>query len=153
MKRFLGLAIGVVLLIVMSSGVGAEGKSDLAEARKGTAKYHNVQKALKDGYLPTDEFVEVPGLGVMGYHYVNPKLIDEKVDTSAPEVLLYVPKANVGLQLVGVEYLSLTDNSLFGQNFDSPIPGVVPEYSLHVWIWKHNPNGMFSPFNPSIKYK
>ncbi|MEH7224439.1 hypothetical protein V7112_11590 [Bacillus sp. JJ1566] len=151
MKKLVSLIIGVVVLFVMSSVVGAEGKSEIAEARQGTAKYHNVQKALKDGYLPTDFFVEVPGLGVMGYHYVNPNLIDGVVDASSPEVLLYVPKGGGGLQLVGVEYLSETPNSLFGQEFDPP--GAVPEYSLHVWIWKNNPNGMFFPFNPSLKYK
>ncbi|MBB6451698.1 hypothetical protein HNQ94_000119 [Salirhabdus euzebyi] len=150
MKRLVSLLIGLVVLVVMSTGVGAEGKSELAEARKGTAKYHNVQKAIDDGYLPTDEFVSVPGLGVMGYHYVNPGLVDGEVDASSPEVLLYVPMKNGDVQLVGVEYLSTSeDSSLFGQQFDPP--GAVEEYSLHVWIWKHNPNGMFAHFNPSIK--
>jgi hypothetical protein len=21
-------------------------------------------------------------------------------------------------------------------------------YDLHVWLWKHNPSGLFAPFNP-----
>jgi hypothetical protein len=151
MKKIVSLVFTAVLLIALSSVVGAEGNSKLADARQGTAKYHDVQRAIADGYLPTDQFVAVPGLGVMGYHYVNPHLIDKEVNAAAPEALLYVPKGNGDLQLVGVEYLSDGPNSLFGQEFDGP--GAVPEHSLHVWIWKHNPEGMFAHFNPSIKVK
>lgn len=149
MKKLTGFIIGAALIFGMASAAGAQGKADLAEARQGTAKYHNVQKALQDGYLPTDEFVAVPGLGVMGYHYVKPSLIDSKVSASEPEALLYVPKNGGGVELVGIEYISTTPNKLFGQQFDPP--GAIPEYSLHAWIWKNNPSGMFFPFNPSIK--
>ena len=43
--------------------------------------------------------------------------------------------------------------SLLGQGFEldpPPAPGVPWHWSLHAWIWAHNPNGMFSPWNPSI---
>ncbi len=23
-------------------------------------------------------------------------------------------------------------------------------YDLHVWAWKHNPAGLFAPFNPKV---
>ena len=42
---------------------------------------------------------------------------------------------------------------LLGQGFEldpPPAPGVPWHWSLHVWIWAHNPSGMFSPWNPSI---
>jgi hypothetical protein len=27
----------------------------------------------------------------------------------------------------------------------------MPEhYDLHVWLWKHNPEGMFAQFNPRV---
>ena len=42
---------------------------------------------------------------------------------------------------------------LFGQEFHlSPPPakGVPWHWSLHAWIWAHNPSGMFSEWNPSI---
>lgn len=26
----------------------------------------------------------------------------------------------------------------------------LPHYQLHVWVWKNNPNGMYSPFNPNV---
>jgi hypothetical protein len=44
-------------------------------------------------------------------------------------------------------------SELLGQHFHlSPPPGLgVPwHWSLHVWIWAHNPSGMFSEWNPSI---
>jgi hypothetical protein len=25
-----------------------------------------------------------------------------------------------------------------------------PHYQLHVWVWKNNPNGMYTPFNPNV---
>ena len=151
MKKVVSLVFSIVLFVALSSVVGAAGKSELADARKGTAKYHDVQRAIDDGYEPSHELVAVPGLGVMGYHYINPLLVDKEVNAATPEVLLYVPKKNGDLQLVGVEYLSEGPNSLFGQEFDGP--GAVPQHSLHAWIWKNNPQGMFAPFNPSIKIK
>ena len=43
---------------------------------------------------------------------------------------------------------------LFGQTFDGPMPGHIPgmpwHWDLHVWVWAHNPTGMFQPWNPAI---
>lgn len=43
---------------------------------------------------------------------------------------------------------------LFGQTFDGPMPGHIPSmpwhWDLHVWVWKHNPAGMFSEWNPAV---
>ena len=43
---------------------------------------------------------------------------------------------------------------LFGQTFDGPMPGHNPQmpwhWDLHVWVWAHNPSGMFAQWNPSI---
>lgn len=42
---------------------------------------------------------------------------------------------------------------LLGQHFHlspPPAPGVPWHWSLHVWIWAHNPSGMFADWNPSI---
>jgi hypothetical protein len=25
-----------------------------------------------------------------------------------------------------------------------------PTYELHVWVWKHNPNGMYATTNPTM---
>ena len=44
---------------------------------------------------------------------------------------------------------------LFGHTFDGPMPGHIPtmpwHWDLHVWIWAHNPSGMFAEWNPSVQ--
>src|SRR3954470_16207418 len=53
----------------------------LADVRNATTKYHNVNEALKDGFLPESESVSVPGLGTMGIHYINySRMGDGKID-------------------------------------------------------------------------
>ena len=74
------------------------------------------------------------------------------------------PGAGGKLQLVAAEWFSpLTPElkgrpELFGRPFDGPMEGHHPlmphglhHYDLHVWLWKDNPAGMFSPTNPKIK--
>jgi hypothetical protein len=46
---------------------------------------------------------------------------------------------------------------VFGKAFDGPMEGHEPllprnlhHYDLHVWLWKENPAGLFSPTNPSV---
>lgn len=68
------------------------------------------------------------------------------------------------LRLVGAEFLVHGDGwdmtnpeapTFAGVAFDPPTdrsavmpPG--PFYTLHVWLWKENPDGMFAPFNPRV---
>ena len=137
----------------------AEVNQLIAATRAATAKYHDVDAALADGYIQGSPCVSHPTLGTMGFHYVNPAMIgDPSLDETKPEVLLYEPKANGELKLVAVEYLVPAMGprpSLFGQAFENgpPLPtpnGMVPTYALHAWVWQPNPTGMFSAFNPSV---
>ena len=82
----------------------------LSGVREATAKYHDVAKAIADGYMDpallAPACLEVPGVGTMGIHAVNMGLLmDQDVDPLRPEVLLYVPKQGGGFKLVGIEYL------------------------------------------------
>jgi hypothetical protein len=131
----------------------------LAKVRQATAKYHNLDQAIADGYLPTEVCVELPGVGGMGYHFANPALLeDDTVDPLFPEVLLY---ARIGgrLHLVAVEYVVFDTGQpapyLFGQRFDGPMPGHEPgmpvHYDLHAWLWHNNPDGIFAQYNPRIR--
>lgn len=139
---------------------------DLAALRRATARYHRVEVALDDGFLapPPEECVAAPP-GGMGYHYVNPGHMDLEIDATRPEALLYEPMANGKVRLVGAEFLVHGDGwdaanpgtlpSFAGVEFDPPMdraaaapPG--PFYTLHVWLWKDNPSGMFAPFNPRV---
>jgi hypothetical protein len=44
---------------------------------------------------------------------------------------------------------------LFGQRFDGPMEGHTPQmpwhWDLHAWIWQANPDGIFAPFNPTVR--
>jgi hypothetical protein len=31
------------------------------------------------------------------------------------------------------------------------MPTALSHYDLHVWLWKENPAGLFSPTNPAVK--
>ena len=47
---------------------------------------------------------------------------------------------------------------IFGQELGGPMEGHKPlmpdglhHYDLHVWLWRNNPEGVFSPTNPAVK--
>lgn len=127
------------------------------DVRKATARFHSTVQALKAGYQPDPHCVSVPSLGTMGYHWVNPDLMDAVFDPTKPEALLYAPDKNGNLKLVAVEYIVIDTGqarpTFAGQAFDNmgvPPLGTTPHWSLHVWLWETNPHGMFTPFNPSL---
>lgn len=177
MKRLLLslVIVGLVSGLLANFAVAAPGgvtDSDtlkaLAEVRQATARYHDVDAALADGYVPVGPCVEVPGLGGMGIHYVNFGLAaDGAVDPLAPEILLYVPQGK-GMKLVGVEYFVAIGPPgapvppdpppapiVLGQEMGGPFPGHgpgdPPHYDLHVWLWQGNPDGIFEEFNPNVR--
>jgi len=164
--RRLSLAAAVSTAVVASALVtttsGAQGADSLSVIRQVTAKYHDVDAALAAGYVPAGDCVASPA-GTMGVHYMKPSLMSQPVDLRRPPILLYVP-GDDGPRLVGVEYfkadadqdLSTDDDrpSLLGHEFDGPMEGhgggMPRHYDLHVWVWKHNPAGMFEEFNPAV---
>ena len=174
MKRIL-LTITISLTVIAAlAGVAyaATGTTDpqvlrdLAAVRQATAKYHDVNAALADGFVPTPHCIAEPGAGAMGIHYINPpRLMDSEVDILEPEILLYVESGD-GLKLVGVEYwfsIGAPDTPIpnpappapviFGRPLEGPMdahePGQPPHYDLHAWVWMANPSGIFAPFNPN----
>ncbi len=150
----------------------------LAEIKSATAKYHDLDAAVADGYQLDPHCVEHPILGAMGHHAVNPSRIGSTVIPSEPGVLVYELMKNGKYRLVAVEFLIPAavwdpENSgppMLGEvEFDdhteliwvedesgNPVQvnakGGPPfaHYQLHVWVWKNNPNGMYTPFNPNV---
>ena len=137
----------------IAPGIGAE----LAAARAATARYHDVEVAMEDGYVNTMRCVASPA-GAMGIHFVNFDLVGGTLDPTQPQALLYLPGPNGQLRLVGVEYIDFSgQGALFGQGFTDAVPnpdpeidGVIPNAALHVWLWQANPAGMFAAFNPNL---
>lgn len=128
----------------------------IAQVRAATAAYHNLDKAVADGFAPLTGCVSSPA-GAMGFHYGNETRInDPAIDYLEPEILVYAPGNNGKLKLVAVEYIVPApiwpggfENppSLFGLPFH---PGPPPLIVLHAWIWQHNPSGMFEDWNPTV---
>lgn len=164
---------------------GAETSAALAQVRRATAAFHDIDAAFQAGYrvwspdpFAPDATCASSPEGKMGYHLVNaplrgspvdPASADGVLDPERPEMLLYEKRADGKLHLVGVEYLvfkaawerehgaGAPNPQLLGQTvpFSShtfpPLTNhPVEHYELHVWIWKPNPNGMFSHWNPDI---
>lgn len=160
-----GLAVvGLAAVVPALAGDGAL-SPQLREVRAAVAKYHSFEQAERDGYTVAGEPCISSPFGTMGIHAVNPALLgDDAIDPRRPEVLLYVPKGNGKLELVGVEYWKADADqslgtagdrpSLFGRAFDGPMPGHNPQmpvhYDLHVWVAESNPSGVFALFNPAL---
>lgn len=132
----------------------------LLPAYLGAAPFQDVAVAEAAGWASTLETLgcfEQPGTGGMGVHWLNESLLDATVDAAQPEALVYEFDADGGIAgLVGHEYLVPLDAwtgdeppTLFGLDFH-PHP-VLPFWILHAYLWKDNPNGMFSDWNPAIR--
>lgn len=125
---------------------------ELALARASTAKYHNIQKALDDGYEDINLYIPQ-----MGWHFLHQGYLgDGAFEIDKPELLVYSEKPGGGYRLVAVEYavplaLSTTPPEGFTGNEDvwheNTTYGL---WTLHAWIWLHNPNGVFADFNPLV---
>jgi hypothetical protein len=175
MRALRHAAVGIVsaaALLVAAGPSGASTQSDLAAVRAATAQFANVVAAQAAGY---GLLVDAAGIacidnpaGGMGIHYVNVDLVlDPTLDPTKPEVLVYEPDKHGNLRLVAVEYVVFEADShsdgpptLFGQHFhrmpgaDESEPqnryGLPAFFELHVWLWKHNPSGMFEDWNPNV---
>jgi hypothetical protein len=189
----LGLAVPVVAAIALmpfgaSGGVtaaphdhsahdhptlDADMASELAQVRRATARFHDVDEALAAGYelgwvngsgvRIVGGCVAHPTAGAMGYHYFNAELMaDNGVDALAPEVLVYAPDGDGGLELAAVEWVvrSAQSNppgvaaapSVLGMEMHILVPPPGPAFYLtHAWIWAHNPAGMFADWNPEVR--
>jgi len=137
---------------VVVDDLGAATLQELAIARAATAKYHDVDQAIADGYINVNDYEAGEG-----FHYVKPSLIDGTFNPDEPEVLLYAPVPNENrLELVAVEYsvpLILTATPPSGFSGDADVwrrNEEIGVWELTAWVWLHNSNGMFAHTNPRV---
>jgi hypothetical protein len=91
-------------------------------------------------------------------------------DFRKPSILIYEPRSDGSLELVAVENLvfqrawkaagNVERPTFHGVPYDEMVddPATAideahmfePHFDRHVWIYRHNPNGMFAPFNPAV---
>jgi hypothetical protein len=164
--RALLLVVPATLAAALAGIAFAGSQDDLAELRNATAAYHDIEAAKAAGYtveLPqTDAYgggtcIANGAAGAMGIHLLSPGRVDGVLDAADPEVLLYERRPDDTLKLTGVEYVVAADTqpTLFGQpladtnlgRYGSPDVNV---WTLHAWVWKPNPRGMFDPWNSRV---
>ena len=139
-------AVLLLALATIASASDPATHKDLAAVRRATAAYHNVERAVADGYHPASACVPH-----MGFHYVRSIAPSgEELNTTVPNILVYAPQPNGRLRLVAVEYASWSPASLFDQALHPPGQNGPPFYTLHAWIWQANPDGTFAAHNPNI---
>lgn len=145
--------------------------AELLRVRANLDKYRDPIVAVHDGYLSSVACVEFKEggegrmhypAGGMGVHFLNLQLVGQPLDPTRPQVLIYEPVAG-RLQLAAAEWFVPTAAAggkhpvIFGEAFQGPMEGHDPiqpkglhHYDLHVWLWRHNPAGTFSPTNPAV---
>jgi hypothetical protein len=126
--------------------------------RRATARYHDLDAALADGFVFLHDCEVRPGEGAVGMLYVHmERLMDGVIDPSRPDALVYEPgrRASDRPQLVGVElavpYSLWTGTSaptFLGATFQPEDEFGV--FGLHVWVWRANPDGLFAEANPRV---
>lgn len=123
----------------------------------GTMGYHYVRPDLL-GLTHPSTWVNGKVNGTGTYTRVEP-----------PAILLYVPDGNGGLKLAAIEMLVFAAAWDAGHNHppmyrgreynymvDDPTTardeahGFMPHYDLHIWLFEHNPSGMYAQFNPAL---
>lgn len=130
---------GVVVLIAAILIVGLSGIG----AADGLGKYKDVNRAVEDGYNPPPpaEYC-VPNMGIhyLSFNPLTGEGLDDSVKVGNPEILVYA-ETDEGLRLIGVEYFSTSEFSLFGQESEpGPFPGT---HALHAWLFTDAPLGKY----------
>lgn len=153
-------------------GASTSSSAELQRVRTALDRYQDPIVAVHDGYLSTLGCISYPegggegemqySPGGMGVHFLNLGLVGPALDPGKPQVLIYEPEGDK-LRLVAAEWFMPADlagdhaPSIFGRELQGPMAGhepIMPDgmyhYDLHVWLWKDNPAGMFSPTNPAL---
>lgn len=177
MKRPILLAASLTLVLTSGALAQTMGNSsapapDLSNIRAALDKYRDPIVAIRDGYFSTLGCIDFPQpggagemaypAGAMGVHFLNMANVGPVPDTLKPQVLIYQPRGG-RLELAAAEWfvpvqVSPQRPQIFGRLMDGPMEGHAPimpaelhHWDLHVWLWKNNPAGMFSPTNPSFR--
>lgn len=144
------------------AGTDSVAPAEIAAANLGTAGFQDVEVAETNGYASTIDTLgcfQHPEVGGMGLRWLKESLMDDQVDVTQPEALVYELDADgqvVGL--VAHEYIVPIEawtepepQSLFGLDFHQH--SALPLWILHAWIWKDNPSGMFTDYNPKVRLR
>ena len=187
----IGMAMGLAMPVSPALAGAPDVAAEIEKVRMANQRFTDVKVALAEGYVPAppgncvsaaDEGLP-PEWGGMGIHYVNPAMLklaagggrvdggSTHTDFMKPAILLYEPRADGSLVLVGVENLvflnawhaagnsappmfagrvwdTMADNS--GTPGDEA-HGFEPHHDQHVYFaTMANPADQLNPFSPSV---
>jgi len=191
--RALGLALATSGLAALTPPPAAaqDVAAEIERVRLATVRFNDVKVALAEGYIPAPPIDCVtaakeglpPEWGGMGIHYIHPQLLkitrtEPRVDGESthtdflnPAILLYEPRADGSLKLVGVENLvflnawkatghhappsfagrlwdTMADNSSTEQDEAHRFE---PHMDQHVYFEKlSKPEDQLKPFSPKV---
>jgi hypothetical protein len=123
-----------------------------------TVGYKNFRAAINDGFDFLHGCESRGDEGPVGTVYVHFERLSDGgiIDPQLPEGLIYQPKEDGSLRLVGVEFAVAYDDvppdadppTFMGQSFHHEDEFQV--WGLHVWLWSYNPEGLFAETNPLV---
>lgn len=158
MMALIGLIAGLQAPLGHSSEhqMSPDTLKQLAQARRATAKYHNIDTAFAEGFIDVN-FI-LPGVGC---HLMNlGRLFDGTFIASEPEIVIYAdctPGQGGKAVLRAIEYAApcgppCTLPPPEGFTGDHDVWAVFNDelWTLHVWVWRNNPDGIFVKINPRI---
>jgi hypothetical protein len=173
-KRLALVVVGLVPVLALAGLAAANSGENrlIRDVRNATEQYRDVPTAEAAGYGELADAegitcIELAGVGGMGVHYVNGALVgDAVVDPLRPEAVVYAQGGGGKLKLAALEYIVFADAwhaangpdadppSLFGVPFNlTPAGnrfGIPAFYALHAWLFRGNPAGQFTPWNPKV---
>lgn len=150
-----------LLLLGDSGPENAAIQQGLSELRRWSAPFHDLDKAQDYGYTVNVGCISDPALGGMGFHFTRGDIDiigDGEVDLLEPEFLVYMTDRSGKLRFGAFDYFVPFGTwdiearggppSLLGIEFH-PVEAF-QAWVLHIWLWWHNPAGMFEDFNPAV---
>jgi len=139
-------------------GQPAEVVEGVTTIRAATARFASLDSAVAVGYPHDSPQCYANGTtGAMGYHHVNRGYVDAQLDLAKPEILLYERHPDGRYTLSAVEFIipytrwpaDSTAPVLLGvhlKRYDD-----LRIWSVHMWVWKENPSGLFADWNPRVQ--
>ena len=161
-RKTLLFALTMISLFALSATAAlAAGRQNFAEIRRATAQFHRLEAAEAAGYLQVpglDHCFNKPGVGAMGFHYIQTTSLDLNLDPEKPEAMVYELGPDGQLQLAAVEYIVPAEPWDNAGNSNPPellgtslhLNEELGVYVLHAWIWKNNPLGILEDWNPNV---
>jgi hypothetical protein len=142
---------------VAQSGMQPGDGAFVETIRGATAAFKSLDAAEKAGYPRTGgPCLARPGVGGMGFHHMNDKLMDDKLEVEHPEVLVYYKTPSGEYTLNGVEYYvpfsahpgTAEPPTVAGRPLKKFEQGKF--WYLHAWVWLDNPMGLNADWNPKV---